>query len=313
MVISAIVLSYNSSDFIVECLDSIYFQTYADIELIVTDDGSSDGTVSVVNEWLKGRESRFIEVKVVNSRINTGTSANANRGLQASNGEWIKFLAADDLLVSNAMDLYVDHVKRVKAARFIFAKYLYYSNGKIQDRYYYARGFFRKSVSCQQKQLLREIGVNSATSFIHRKSLLDLGGFDEKFELLEDAPLWLKASLNGYKLYGFEHTTVLYRIHTNNTCLGNNEAYINERYHHSRLTFFNLELSSRLLSRFYIFSWWNYYINNKVNDIVVRRGNRKIDLTIELRLLLFLNPKRWFGFNGFFNKHTNKDEVTYNL
>jgi len=96
--ITVVVVAYNSSSFIIEALDSVYNQTWRKIELIVTDDCSNDNTVELCHSWMDIHKSRFVRIKMVTSEKNTGVSGNANRGLYSANGEWIKFIGADDAL-----------------------------------------------------------------------------------------------------------------------------------------------------------------------------------------------------------------------
>ena len=85
--VSVVVITYNSSKYILECLDSIYNQTYQKIELIISDDCSKDNTVEICRDWLAVNDDRFLGTNLVLSEINTGVSANCNRGVHVSHGE----------------------------------------------------------------------------------------------------------------------------------------------------------------------------------------------------------------------------------
>ena len=87
--ISVLVIAYNSAKTIIETLDSIKKQTYPELELIVTDDCSSDNTIFITKKWIENNHGRFIRVKLVTSAQNTGISANYNRGEDECSGEWI--------------------------------------------------------------------------------------------------------------------------------------------------------------------------------------------------------------------------------
>ena len=82
------IATYNSSEFILETLESIYSQSYPNIELIISDDASSDDTMQKVKKWLAtdNRRDRFTNVKLLEFKENTGVSANANRILKVSTG-----------------------------------------------------------------------------------------------------------------------------------------------------------------------------------------------------------------------------------
>jgi len=126
--VSVIISTYNSSRFIEETLESIACQTWKEIEIIVTDDCSKDDTVEICREWLAKHDSRFSMTKLLASDVNTGISGNANRGLYAANGNWIKFLGADDTLKTNCLEDNMLFVLAHPEIRVLFSKVNIYKN-----------------------------------------------------------------------------------------------------------------------------------------------------------------------------------------
>ena len=92
---SIIIPAYNAEAYLSRCLDSIFAQEFEDYEVIVIDDGSTDGTPAVLN--------RYSQVKVI-SQDNHGMATARNRGLEAAQGEYILFIDSDDRLCTNALD-----------------------------------------------------------------------------------------------------------------------------------------------------------------------------------------------------------------
>ena len=84
--VSIVVITYNSSKYVLETLESAKAQTYQNIELIITDDCSTDNTVAVCKEWLEKNEDRFVKAELVTSPCNTGVPANLNRGVKKAQG-----------------------------------------------------------------------------------------------------------------------------------------------------------------------------------------------------------------------------------
>lgn len=103
--ISIIIPVYNAEKYLRQCLDSIQQQTYPDWEAILVDDGSSDGSPAICDEYAQ-KDGRF---RVVH-QANAGVSSARNVGLNNAHGEWITFLDADDRLKNNALEYYADHV-----------------------------------------------------------------------------------------------------------------------------------------------------------------------------------------------------------
>lgn len=105
MLISIIIPVYNVEKYLRQCLESIQQQTYPDWEAILVDDGSSDGSSAICDEYAK-KDGRF---RVVH-QANAGVSSARNVGLNNAHGKWITFLDADDRLKNNALEYYADHV-----------------------------------------------------------------------------------------------------------------------------------------------------------------------------------------------------------
>ena len=110
--VSVLVVTYNSADYIIETLESIKAQTYANIELVLTDDGSSDNTIALAEKWIADNKTRFVDAKIITVKKNTGVSANYNRGVQACSGVWIKNVDGDDLITPNCIKSNIDHVQK---------------------------------------------------------------------------------------------------------------------------------------------------------------------------------------------------------
>lgn len=109
--ISIIVPAYNVAPWLSRCLDSILAQTYNNLEVIVIDDGSTDETPQIIDEYAKN-DSRIVAVH----QKNAGLVAVRNRGIELASGDWIGFVDGDDAidldmyarLLSNALRHHAD-------------------------------------------------------------------------------------------------------------------------------------------------------------------------------------------------------------
>ena len=101
--ISVIIPAYNHERYIEECVRSIMAQTYQNLELIVIDDGSTDGTFEKLQALKPECELRFVRV-VMETQENQGTCATLNRLLDKTNGEYIYSLASDDAAKPQAIE-----------------------------------------------------------------------------------------------------------------------------------------------------------------------------------------------------------------
>jgi glycosyltransferase involved in cell wall biosynthesis len=99
--ISVIVPIYNQAPFIRETVDSVLGQDYPNVELVLSDDGSTDGTTAILREYASGDPER---VKLVASEENTGIAGAFNRALDAHSGEYIAWLGGDDVMLPGKLD-----------------------------------------------------------------------------------------------------------------------------------------------------------------------------------------------------------------
>lgn len=205
--VSVAVITYNSSRFILETLDSIKNQTYQNIELIVADDCSKDNTVDICKEWIEINKPRFHDVKLVTTERNTGTAGNCNRAITSSTGEWFKIIAGDDLLCDDAIENYVKFVISGNI-QVCFAEAIHFSGDISEKKYTYEKidiekVAFGKGVTAKdQYDILKRQFIGSGPAFFAKKEVIqEVGGYDERFPLQEDYPLFIKIAKAGYRFY----------------------------------------------------------------------------------------------------------------
>lgn len=108
--ISVIIPVYNVEKFLCECIDSILNQTYTNLEIILVDDGSTDKSGIICDEYAK-KDNR---IKVIH-RINGGLSAARNTGLDNATGDYIMFCDSDDLFVSDSCEIMIKEIEKTNA------------------------------------------------------------------------------------------------------------------------------------------------------------------------------------------------------
>jgi glycosyltransferase involved in cell wall biosynthesis len=103
--VSVVVPIHYQKQYIRETIDSVLSQEDVDVQLVLSDDGSTDGTTQILREYAE-RESR--RVKLVTSERNTGIAGAFNRALDVSTGKYIAWLGGDDLMLPNKLRRQVD-------------------------------------------------------------------------------------------------------------------------------------------------------------------------------------------------------------
>ncbi len=219
------VVTYNSSKYIIETLDSIKAQTYSNLKLIVSDDCSADNTIEIVNNWVKDNSTRFLSTKVLTTEKNTGVAANFNRAFDACDTEWLKVIAGDDLLLNNCIEDFVDYIEENPAAVVTFSRVRTFVSSKGRKKWYsswHDYDFFSLSPKEQYNYLIYKGNRLPAPScFYNVKRLRELRiSYDERIPLLEDYPLWITFARKGVSFNFMDKDTVGYRMHDDSLSVG---------------------------------------------------------------------------------------------
>lgn len=199
--VSVIVPAHNAEATIEEAVQSVLGQTFADFELIVIDDGSTDGTVDRV------RRVRDPRLRVV-SFPNGGLPLSHNRGLDAAAGELVSFIDADDLWTPDKLALQVAALDRTGAA-------LAYSWTAFVDRQ--GRFLFAKAPSRFEGEVYADLlkhcnFVASGSNLLVRRSCaVAVGGFDLDLVAAHDWDFCLRVAAH-WRFALVPHYQILYRI-----------------------------------------------------------------------------------------------------
>lgn len=215
--VSVVVVTYNSSKYILETLESIKNQTYNNMELIITDDCSSDDTVQLCKDWLLVNKDRFEGSQIITSPKNTGISPNINRGFYAAQGEWIKQIAGDDRLKNTCLEHYVDFILNNRVD-ILFSPLDVFGEGDIEHWKKLIHSNFKYIFSLSDKDfkiLLCKIDLFPApAAFIRTSFFKKVNGYNESIKFIEDWPFWVKAAFNGAKFDYIDSNEVDYRVNS---------------------------------------------------------------------------------------------------
>lgn len=215
--VSIVVLTYNSSKTIEETLDSIYKQTYPNIELVISDDASKDNTREVCQEWINKFKGRFTNVILNEYKPNVGVTQNLANGVDLANGEWIKPIAGDDLLKPECCAFFVCYIQQNPDTQIVFGNTIAFKDVDGQRVYIENKlkrdliSFSRLSAKEQCEQLYSNNGLPATCSFI-RKGLFYRYPLDVKYRNIEDWPYWIKITKNGIHIEYVDEILALYRM-----------------------------------------------------------------------------------------------------
>ena len=218
--VSVVIPCYNHESFVQDSIQSVIDQTYQNIELIIIDDGSKDGSVEKIQEMIPACQERFIRFEF-RHRPNKGLSATLNEALEWCEGKYFSALASDDIVLKNKIDIQTKHMEENPKTTAVFgsANYIDENNNiKILAKLKQQEYFF-------DKIFLNECQFYAPTQLMRKSVLDEVGGYDPDI-LVEDWYMWLKMAEKG-SVYCLSDTFANYRIHSSNTTKNSKFIYEN--------------------------------------------------------------------------------------
>ena len=125
--VSIIIPTYNSSAYVVEALDSCLNQQYENLELVISDDKSTDNTVEIIQGWIETHKSSFVRVDFTIQEKNLGVRDNTNFLIKRAKGDYVRLLEGDDVLVEASIRKQVAFIKDNPEIKFTFSPILVFS------------------------------------------------------------------------------------------------------------------------------------------------------------------------------------------
>ena len=246
--VSVPVVTYNSSKTVIETLDSIYNQTYPNIELIVSDDCSTDNTVEICRQWIEQHKERFVRVELLTAEKNTGVAGNGNRAEAACRGEWCKGIAGDDILLPNCIQDCIDYVTAHPDTIWLFGKMEGFGRSQEEvDEYMnrcYNYDFFSLSLENQLRYLIFKGNcIPAPTAFVHIQRNRATGvKNDERIPMLEDHPKWINLIRAGVKVHFVDKIIVKYRLSDNSLSTTYNPSLTSRKSHALFMVYYSCPL-----------------------------------------------------------------------
>lgn len=178
---SVVIPTYNRKNHLVHAIESVLGQTFNDLELIVVDDGSSDGTCSVVESY---SDFRIKYVRIPHK----GVSFARNTGIRLAEGEYIAFLDSDDRWLDNKLEITEQYIDRYPEIFLFHTEELWYRKGKLLGQ----KKKHRKYSGYIYEKCLPLCCIGMSTTIAKRELFLKSGMFDTALPACEDYDLWLR-------------------------------------------------------------------------------------------------------------------------
>jgi glycosyltransferase involved in cell wall biosynthesis len=202
-----IIPAYNRSQFLAAAIESVLGQSYRDFEIIVVDDGSTDGTGEVV--------AGYGELVRCFRQENGGAARARNTGLAQAGGEYVAFLDSDDLMLPRRLEYQVEALDRFPEAGLVHGRAVSFSGQPPVE----ARGAGAASPPMSVRDIFEEMllanRILTLTVTARRCCLDRVGGFAEGLSFGEDYDLWLRISAH-HPVAFVEAEVAAYRVHAGN-------------------------------------------------------------------------------------------------
>ena len=204
--VSVIIACYNAEKYIDACLASIVNQTYSNLEIIVCDDASTDGSLKKLHEW-KDKDNRII---VLSNKTNMFSAATRNRCIEVSHGEFLMIQDVDDIskldraekllktfsdhpdmsIISSSFDCFIQDPNVIIKT--------YKTNNKFPTKYSFMRG----------------MPFSHPASMIKRKCVLDVSGYRiaKETRRCQDYDMFMRMYAKGHRAMVIDEALYLYRL-----------------------------------------------------------------------------------------------------
>ena len=268
--VSVIIPCYNHGRYLPKAIESVQSQRYAEVEIIVVDDGSKDNTKQV--------SSAYQNVKYVYQQ-NQGLSAARNTGIENSSGKYLVFLDADDWLLEGALRINLAYLENAPETAFVSGAHLkfleeinQYEEKKVIVNHDHYRYFLKGNY------------VAMHATVMYQRWALDRFKFDTSLRALEDYDMYLKISRH-HEVIHHQQLIAAYRIHNSNMS-GNIPLMLNSALtvlkRQRSLLKGNTELNCY---RYGIKYWKNYYSGSLYRSLVMQSWKAIKNKNTELNML----------------------------
>jgi hypothetical protein len=209
MFVSVVIPVWNGERYLAEAVESVLAQTHTDFELIIVDDGSTDGTAQIAESYAR----RDPRVRLVR-QPNQGVAAARNTGLEVARAPWVACLDHDDLMLSHRLERQIAFIAEHPEVK-VFGSICRYINQEGRPRGGHTIGAPIRS-RAELDALLEEgrlIGLTHPSVMMHRDTVRALGGYDPAAEPAEDLDLWMRVAEAGHVVLQDDEVLTEFRVH----------------------------------------------------------------------------------------------------
>lgn len=290
--VTIFILCYNSSKTIAETLDSAFRQTYGNLDLLINDDASGDGSADIISRWIESHKDRFRNIRILHSEKNMGINYSYNKGIKNCVTEWVKPIAGDDILFDNCIEKNMKYVMEHKICSILFSQEVIFHEDKNNGfhRGLYDEKYMIKLDSLlpeeQYQKILRRDIYYASTIFLNADIFKKIGGITTKIRNIDDTPLILKYVSSGYPLHFMNLDTTYYRL---SNSVSRSEGYIYNEKHIEQTYIMKRLIIYPNIKPVCIFYWYDEFVTFIRYKIIIKGlKNRNVPIVRIVNYFLML-------------------------
>lgn len=200
--VTVYILCHNYGHFLEEAIESVLAQTYSEWELILVNDGSTDNTAIIIEQYVSKYSEKIIPVT---NKTSKGIQTSANEILEIARGAYIVRLDADDYLDENALLVMAHFLDRNPKVALVYPNYIYV------DKQGLVLGVEQRKQIGREAELL-DLPAHGACTMIRKRVLKNIGGYNEAFDRQDGYDIWFKI-FDRYEIATISTPLFYYRQH----------------------------------------------------------------------------------------------------
>jgi len=206
--VSVIIPTYQRPHWVKEAIESVLAQNYKDYEIIVVNDGSTDNTAEVLNQFQD-------TIKIITHKRNKGQAAARNTAIASSQGRYIAFIDDDDIWLPSKLEKTITLLEANQKIGLIYSDMFFFNEKEVFPEPQSKKQPLHLACVRWMLFLFGNIVPMPCTVVVRRESLDQVGLFDETVNFCDDYDLWLRIS-EKWLLYYLDEPLAMYRLSETN-------------------------------------------------------------------------------------------------
>ncbi len=220
------VCCYNSEKFLSETLDSIIHQSYTNWEIVAINDGSSDNTEKIIQNYIN----KGIQI-IYHYQKNKGFASARNKAMELANGNWIAIIDHDDICLPNRLEIQANHIQSNPNAKLLFANIAHFSERDSEIRRHFDRinpcRLDLRAGKAMNNLLIYGCFVGTQGVVFNKEAAISVGCFDILYKYLVDYEFFIRIGIY-HDLFAGEETVSKWRIHEGQTSKAVSNIHLTE-------------------------------------------------------------------------------------